>query len=270
MRSKLIPIAAAAAGTAALTVAGVSLAAAGPAAKSPPPMMTTHTGAVLKVVAPASGATVTGEAVPIGVSLTRFRVDCRFAGTPNRAGVGHYHVELDRALINMYCSPRASVSLQNVAPGPHTLSFIPAANDHADDLKAAKTVSFVYKPSRPLAQLRPIRFAGKPSVKIVSPRNGETVRDGFDLTVAVRNLRLSCDLYGKTNVAGYGHWHANVDSTTAGMMGMGTMLGMSCARTFHVSLAGIAPGKHRFFAVLEDNQQAPTFGAATAVSVNVK
>jgi hypothetical protein len=53
------------------------------------------------------------------------------------------------------------------------------------------------------------------------------------------------------------------------MMGMGTMLGMSCAKTFHVSLAGIEPGKHRFFAILEDNLHVPSIGAQATVSVTV-
>ena len=54
------------------------------------------------------------------------------------------------------------------------------------------------------------------------------------------------------------------------MMGMGTMLGMSCQRTFHVSLAGIKPGQHKFFAILEDDQHAPTPGAMASVSLNVR
>jgi hypothetical protein len=54
------------------------------------------------------------------------------------------------------------------------------------------------------------------------------------------------------------------------MMGMGTMLGMSCARSFHVSLAGVKPGQHRFIAILEDNTHAPTIGAQASVTVNVK
>lgn len=66
------------------------------------------------------------------------------------------------------------------------------------------------------------------------------------MTVRPRNFEFSCALYGKPDVAGYGHWHANVDSTTKGVMGMGTMLGMSCPRTFHVSMAGIKPGLHTF------------------------
>jgi hypothetical protein len=222
------------------------------------------------VRAPQAGTTVTQNTVRTAVSITRFKVDCRFAGTANRKGIGHYHIELDRSLINMFCGPSASISMQNVGPGRHTLEFIPAANDHADDMKAMKKVSFVYKPTRPLPTARPLHFGGKPSVRIVSPRAGATVHGGFDLVVAVRNFRLSCALYGKANVAGYGHWHANVDSATKGMMGMGTMLGMSCGRAFHVSLAGIKPGTHRFFAILEDNTHAPTIGRQDVVTLNVR
>ena len=53
-------------------------------------------------------------------------------------------------------------------------------------------------------------------------------------------------------------------------MGMATMLGMSCQRTFHVSLAGITPGAHTFFAILEDNQHAPTPHAQASVKLNVR
>jgi hypothetical protein len=48
------------------------------------------------------------------------------------------------------------------------------------------------------------------------------------------------------------------------------MLGMSCAKKFHVSLAGIKPGKHRFFAILENNLHAPTIGAQAVVRVTVR
>ena len=235
-----------------------------------PPMPTADTGAKLEVRAPKSGSTLTGNTLVARVSITGMKVDCRYAGTANRKGIGHYHVELDRSLINMYCGPRASISMLNVKPGKHALQFIPAADDHADDMKAMKQVTFTYKPSRPLRAAKPLSFPGKPQVRIVSPKPGANVHGGFDLVVSAKNFRLSCALYGKANLKGYGHWHANVDSATAGMMGMGTMLGMSCRRTFHVSLVGIEPGKHRFFAILEDNTHAPTIGAADSISVNVK
>ena len=235
-----------------------------------PQQMTFDSGAKVRVLAPTSPATVGRNAVSTAVSITKFRLNCALAGTANRKGVGHYHIELDHSLINMFCAKRTSISMLNVAPGKHTLIFLPAANDHAEDKKAEKKVSFVYKPSQALPRATPLSFPGKPSVRVVSPKNGATIHGGFDFTVAVRNFRLSCALYGKANVHGYGHWHANVDTTKLGMMGMGTMLGMSCAKTFHVSLAGIKPGKHRFIAILEDNLHAPTIGAQASVSVTVR
>jgi hypothetical protein len=238
--------------------------------KSPPPMMSADTGATLAADRPSPGTTVSGATVPTAVSIRDFRVDCRFAGTPNRKGVGHYHIELDHKLINMFCADRAPVSMQNVKPGTHTLTFIPAENDHTDDLKAEKNVNFTYRPSSPLKPIRAETKASKPSIRIISPKPGATVSGSFDLRVAPKNFEFSCALYGKDNIAGYGHWHANVDSTSKGMMGMGTMLGMSCARTFHVSLAGIKPGKHTFFAILEDDQHAPTPKAQGAVELTVR
>ena len=235
-----------------------------------PPMMTVNTGAHLKVLSPKTGKTLSGNTLGTLVSITHFKVDCRYAGTANRKGIGHYHIELDKSLINMFCSPRGSISMLDVKPGKHTVQFIPAADDHADDMKAMKQISFTYKPAGAVPAVKPINFSGKPSVTIVSPKPGSTVHGGFNFVVAVKNFHLSCALYGKARVEGYGHWHANVDSTSKGMMGMGTMLGMSCARTFHVSLAGIKPGRHTFFAILEDNKHVPSIGAQASVALQVK
>jgi hypothetical protein len=248
-------------------LAGLTIAA---LAGAQPPMMTVHTGAKVRILKPTRSTVVTANSVPTAVSITHYKLNCTLAGTANRKGVGHYHIELDGSLVNMFCATQTAISMLDVAPGKHTLMFIPAANDHADDMKAAKKVSFTYKPAHPLPAAKPLHFPGKPSVTIVSPKNGATVHGGFDFTVAVRNFRVSCALYGKAPVKGWGHWHANVDTTKMGMMGMGTMLGMSCSNTFHVSLAGIKPGTHRFFAILEDNTHAPTIGAQASVSVNVR
>jgi hypothetical protein len=233
-------------------------------------MMMAHTGAKLEVMTPKTATTLTGNSLNTLVSVSHFKVDCRFAGTANRRGVGHYHIELDKSLVNMFCGPHGSISMLDVVPGKHTVEFIPAANDHADDMKAMRQISFTYKPAHPLPAAKPLSFPGKPSISIVSPKAGTTVHGGFDLVVAAKNFRLSCALYGKAQVKGYGHWHANVDTTTQGMMGMGTMLGMSCGRSFHVSLAGIKPGRHKFIAILEDNKHAPSIGAQASVTLDVK
>lgn len=255
-------------GVAAIAVLSVVYGAA--VALGAPPMMTAKTGAKLTVVAPTTGTTLTGNTLNTLVSVANFKVDCRYAGTANRAGIGHFHIELDKSLIDMTCGTRSSISMLDVQPGKHTVQFIPAVNDHADDMKAMKQISFDYKPAHPLPAAKALSFPGKPSISVVSPTPGSTVHGAFDLVVAAKNFQLSCALYGKANVAGYGHWHANVDATNRGMMGMGTMLGMSCGRSFHVSLAGIKPGQHTFIAILEDNTHAPTIGAQASVTVNVK
>jgi len=237
---------------------------------APAPMPSAQTGAQLAVDSPAAASVLTANSLPTAVSIRSFRVDCRYAGTQNRKGIGHYHIELDHKLVNMYCKRGASISMQNVKAGTHTLTFIPAENDHTDDLKAEKSTKFTYRPAKALPPETPAKASGKPSIRIVSPTNGTTVHRSFALAVAPKNFRFSCALYGKDNIRGYGHWHANVDSTSKGMMGMGTMLGMSCQRTFHVSLAGIKSGQHKFFAILEDDQHAPTPGAMASVTLNVR
>jgi hypothetical protein len=231
-------------------------------------MMSAETGAQIALLAPASGTVVHGNTLPFATQISHFKVNCDLAGTPNKMGVGHYHVELDGSLVNMYCAPRDTISLQNVKPGMHTLTFLAAENDHTDDMKSAQKVSFNYQPTKALPAING-ENKGAPSIKIMSPRPGATVHNGFALTVAPKNFEFSCALYGKPDVAGFGHWHINVDSTSKGMMGMGTMLRMSCARTFHVATAGLTPGRHTFYAILEDNQHAPTPHAEASVTVNV-
>lgn len=231
-------------------------------------MMRATTGAKITVLAPHPGQVITGNAVHIRLRFTHFKINCDLAGTPPVKGVGHYHIHLDGALINMYCSPDATVSLANLKPGKHTLTFLAAEDNHMEDVHSAQSVSFIYKPKH-LLVIRPRHFAGLPSITIASPKNGATVTGSFNLTVKVKNLIPSCALYGKPDVAGYGHWHAFVDSTNSAPMGMGTMLGMSCATSFHVSLAAIKPGTHKFFAMLEDNAHAPTIKGKTLAEVTL-
>lgn len=241
-----------------------------PAKPAPAAMQSADSGATLTVAAPTAGQVVTANAVAANVQLANFKIDCRYAGTPDKAGIGHYHVMLDGKLINMFCKDRASISLQNVPAGAHELEVAPAVNDHTDDLPQEKKIAFSYKPTSAAPAIKAVANPGTPAIDIVSPKPGATVKGGFDVVVQPKNFEFSCDLYGKNNLAGYGHWHINVDSTKKGMMGMGTMLGMSCQHSFHVSLAGIAPGTHKFFAILEDNQHAPTPNTMASVTVHVQ
>ncbi len=176
---------------------------------------------------------------------------------PLTPGVGHYHTILDGMLIDMECQPTASISMQNVAPGSHTIIAVPALNDHEEVQAGAAMLAFDYEPTNPLPEITAAATTGTPAISIVSPAPGSEVSGDFTIQVAVTDFTLSQDLFGKANVPGHGHWHANVDTTSGPMMGMMTMLGMSGTDTFRASTKGLTPGPHTFFAILIDDQHAP-------------
>jgi hypothetical protein len=211
------------------------------------------------ITAPADNTTVTANQVTLKVATSGYTDTCDLAGKPIvNATTGHYHVLLDKALVNMYCTPTATVSMQNLKPGRHTLTVVPALNDHAEVEDNARSITINYQPTHPLATLTDTTFPGKPSIKILSPQPGTTVLGPFDVTVQLSNFNASCALMGKPDLAGYGHWHLNLDSSSGPMMGMGSMLGMSCQRVFHATTAGLKPGQtHTLIALLVDNGHAP-------------
>lgn len=210
------------------------------------------------ISSPANGTHVTANDVTLEVVATGYELDCDLAGKPDHEGKGHYHVEIDKSLVNMYCTPKATISLQNVKPGMHTLTVLPAQDDHAEVHDNATSITIDYAPTAPLAAIKDASSTAKPSIKIISPKAGDTVFGSFDVVVQVQNFKLNCDLFGKAAVDGYGHWHLNLDSTSEGMMGMGTMAGMSCQTVFHASTAGLESGStHTLIPLLTDNGHAP-------------
>jgi len=157
---------------------------------------------------------------------------------------------------HLFCTPAATISMQNLRPGSHTLTVLPALNDHAEVEGNAKSVTIDYQPTQALPEIAPAP-AVTPSIRILSPKAGSTLNGTFDVWVQVANFNVSCDLEGKPDIAGYGHWHVNLDSTSGPMMGMMTMLRMSCGNVLHLSARGITAGRHTLIAFLADNQHAP-------------
>ncbi len=211
----------------------------------------------VELVSPEEGLVLTGNTLKVEVETSGFTDSCDTAGKPDAEGQGHYHLLLDGALINMFCTPKASVSMQNVAPGEHMLEAVPTQNDHAEIHDNAVEMAFTYDPSNPLPEITE-SVTGTPSIEILEPQDGATLSGDFDVTVQITNYEDSCSLLGKPDVPGHGHWHVNIDSMTGPMMGMGTMLGMACTNTFHASTIGLDPGStHTLFALLTDNGHAP-------------
>jgi len=227
------------------------------------------------ITSPMTGMKVTGNSVTLQVRVSGYTDTCDLAGKHvmgmEATTTGHYHVLLDGALINMYCTPTAVVSLQNVKPGMHTLTVVPSLDDHAQVDHNARSIMFDYAPASALPVVTSAMSMGKPSITILSPTPGATVSGDFTVRVRISNYHLSCALFGKSNLEGWGHWHLNLDSATGGMMGMGGMTGMSCTKTIRVSTAGLMPGStHTLIALLVDNLHVPLMPLiASRVSVRI-
>lgn len=210
----------------------------------------------VKIQSPTDGSKITGNQVTVNVSFSGFTPTCAAGGQPVK-GQGHYHVMLDNSLVDMFCTPQATVSMQNVKPGSHTLSVVPALSDHADVQMNMQSVKIDYEPTNPLPEIQAAASTGTPSIKITSPQPGASVSGDFDVKVQISNFHSTCDLEGRPDVAGYGHWHVNIDTTNSAMGGMATMMRMACGDTMYLTTKGLSAGKHTLIAYLADNQHAP-------------
>jgi hypothetical protein len=227
----------------------------------------------ITLLSPAAGTVVTGNTLDVKVAVKGQTLSCPASGKPVQEGIGHWHLLLDGALVNMYCGTAAALSLQNVAAGTHAIEVLLAGNNHMEMMGKGQTAkaTFTYQPANPLRAQTAYTAPGKPTISILSPANGATVGENFPVELDWTNFTPSCDLLGKTNLTGYGHWHLNVDSMSGPMMGMGTMLAMGCTHTSMVFTDGLRPGKHKLFAILVDNQHAPLMpDVSSMITINVK
>jgi len=64
------------------------------------------------------------------------------------------------------------------------------------------------------------------------------------MTANVSNFELCAECFGKADVNGVGHWHIFLDAPA-----MPNMLAMAGSGTQDVSLKGVTPGWHTFYAL---------------------
>lgn len=246
--------------TAALTVVACGgSSATSPASPSPHMAMEVPPWAMamkVTIQSPANGARISDNTVPIHVSVSGFQPTCASGFAPVQ-GLGHYHLLIDKSLVDMFCAPEVTLSMQNLQPGTHTITAQPALTNHMDVEMNASSVSIDYEPTHPLAALTAATFPSAPSIKILSPAKGAQLAGNFDLEVQVSNYNLSCALEGKPDVEGYGHWHVNLETLNSGMMGMETMARMSCQSVLQMNTQGFPLGHHLLIVYLADDQHAP-------------
>lgn len=261
----------------------------------------------ISVLSPASGATIRGNTIPVTVAIRNFKLECANVGKTNAPmGEGHIHVMVDGMnmahLAGMYCSKRLSISGQGLAAGKHMLTVVLANDAHAMNSMPV-SVGFNYQP-RVSNALPNAMGGGKPSVRILSPKNGASVGKRFNLVLAVSRFDLSCNLEGRKDLVGWGHVHIFVQQNGATSaspstpmvammktpqgMKMGKMLmhqtsmsmtqlnpmmmmaepaliGMPCTKTIPMNLSTWHSGAAKVVVQLANNDHMPTMGATPAI-----
>ena len=181
-------------------------------------------------------------------------------------------------LFNFYTTPAFTLPGTGLKPGQHTLIFDLASNTHMDMEATVTEIKINYQPTTPKAAPAPAAFAAKPSVEIVSPKEGATVGPVVNFEVKPANFNVATDLEGKANLAGYGHYHVFVDMDmsamtggSGGMMSMAGMVLMPGSNTFSVNLAAWKPGKHVITVEPVQNDHTMIEGAKLAtITINLQ
>jgi hypothetical protein len=210
----------------------------------------------VRILSPADHTRLRGSTLRLKLAFGGYMPDCLLAGTPAMKRSGLFEVLLDGVLVDAFCSPTVDLSMQNVRPGAHTVTVVPALNDHAPVDRNATSLHFDYQPTTPLPWIGPAQL-GPPTLKILAPAAGTEVHGLFTIAVAVNDFQLSCSLRGKANVPGYGSWGVNLDTLNGPGAGMATRAAISCASTVTLSTAGMTPGQHVLIAYLADDRAQP-------------
>jgi len=217
------------------------------------------------ILSPQDQTKVDAPVVNVQVLTTGFVQRCDLMGKGAQEGQGHYDIYLDSTLINFFCSPTAQVSMQNVNPGKHTITAVPAQNDNREVRQNAVAISFQYEPTSPMPQIPAANFGSAPTIRILSPVPDSTVNGVMDVVVGVTGINLDGPLMGKSNVLGYGHWYLTLDGMSqpdsSGIPG--NLLGFSSTRTFQFSTAGLVKGSlHTIYVVLANDDHTPVSPSA--------
>lgn len=223
----------------------------------------------LEVVSPAEGATVNANDIQVQLSVSNFTLDGAAFGRPDQAGVGEVLAFVDGTTIaqltNFYSTDSFVIAGDGLAPGQHTLTFLLASSTHVPMMDTAQQITIDFQPPQAVP-LPTANFTGDPALTLVSPQDGTTVASSFEVQVQPVNLIASSALEGKTNVAGYGHYHVFVDTpmdeSAPGHASLAGLVLMPGTNGFTLDLSAWGPGEHTIWIepVQNDHTRYQPFG----------
>lgn len=200
----------------------------------------------IEVVTPVTGSIINSTDIVVQINVNNFTVDCSQSGRPDQDNTGQILALVDGTsiaqLTNIYCTTTFVVPGKGLTTGEHQLAIALATNTHTPLMDTAQVVTIDYQPIQALP-LPVANFTGDPGVTLVSPADGDTVAPVFEVQVQPTNFSPDVDLEGKTNVAGYGHYHVWIDTAEmpANLAGLVLMPG---SNAFTLDLSAWGPGEH--------------------------
>lgn len=249
------------------------------------PAMSMMSRPTLSVSSPRPGERVTSTNIPVTLDVHDFKLENKDVGMPARSDQGHIHAYIDgdtmAHLTNVTDATHFSVPGVGLKPGRHTLYVQLAYDDHAPASRPV-AVHFDYAPSKVALLPTPFRGGGagaSPRITIVSPRNGATVDRNFTLKLSALGFHGDCDLMGKRNVPGYGHFHVYVSqagitnqrSMAGGGGGEVGLVGMPCSDNIPLNLSAWHKGPAEITVIATEDDHQPVPGMKPArIRVNLR
>jgi hypothetical protein len=226
-----------------------------------------HSGPQIRIISPENFATiqttVNTRHIKVQVATANFSLVSK-SGEPNVAGEGYiiYYLDVNPPTIPGQpaftavgtCVPAVTTSHQwrNLSDGPHMLAVELVNNDGTPLSPPATDWIQVYLQSNILA----------PSVRIISPKNGEKIPAGnISVSIAFRNFVVSNRL-GAPNLSGQGHFHYFIDVAPPIESGK---VAETAAGTWAESLEetftwnNVSPGMHTLAVELVTNDHMPLY-----------
>ncbi len=211
-----------------------------------------QTGPSIQIVAPRSGAGVSGSLMVVEVRVQNFILNPLPIGKAARPGEGYWRVYVDGKFAGLSADEVVSVpndAYPSLPAGKHTIKVALYNYDHTavpggESSEITVTVA-------PKSAMKYVSASGTPGIKIVVPRNKATMSPYVVVWVKIKGLKENPMAVGRPAKAGEGNWRLYVDGKLAGLS------------TSSVADVVLPRGKHTLGASLRNNDHTPVKGASS-------
>lgn len=209
-------------------------------------------GPSIQIVAPRSGAGVSGSMMVVEVRVQNFGLNPLLIGKAARPGEGYWRIYVDGKFAGLSADEVVSIpndTFPSLPAGKHTIKVALYNYDHTPVPGAASSEITVTIPAK--SAMKYVPASGTPGIKIVVPHNKATTSPYVVIWVKIKGLKENPMALGKPAREGEGNWRLYVDGQLAGLS------------TSSVADVVLPRGKHTLGASLRNNDHTPVKGASS-------